>query len=94
MWPTLRASSSEGREQDEGRGHEGVVELAPRPDLVQQVGKVTLMGGFLQCKGAVCRAGSGGSDVEVLMHHTVSVSNFQSIEVLTDDRMVHFWNFW
>ena len=36
------------------------------------------------------RDGSNGVDIEVSRHHTVSVSNFQSIEVSTDDWMVHF----
>ena len=34
------------------------------------------------------RAGQNGIDIEVARHHTVSVSNFQSIEVSTDDRKV------
>ena len=33
----------------------------------------------------VHRAGSNGIDIEVSRHHTVSVSNFKSIEVSTDD---------
>ena len=36
------------------------------------------------------RAGANGIDIEVLGHHTISVSNFQSIEVSTGDRVVHF----
>ena len=35
------------------------------------------------------RAASNGIDIEVSRHHTVSVSNFQSIRVSTDDWMVH-----
>ena len=34
--------------------------------------------------------GSNGIDIKVSRHHTVSVSNFQSIEVSTDDWMVPF----
>ena len=36
------------------------------------------------------RAGSNGIDIEVSRHHAVSVSNFQSIKVSTDDCMVPF----
>ena len=35
-------------------------------------------------------SGSNGIDIELSRHHTVSVSNFQSIEVLTDDWMINF----
>ena len=46
----------------------------------------------LQPTGAVLygckRAGSNGIDIEVSRHHTVS--HFQSIEVSTDNGMVHF----
>ena len=35
-------------------------------------------------------AGPNGIDIEVLRHHTVSISNFQCIKVSTDDWMVHF----
>ena len=35
------------------------------------------------------RAGLNGSDIEVLRQLTISVSNFQSIKVSTDDRIVH-----
>ena len=34
--------------------------------------------------------GSNGIAIEVSMHHTVSVSNVQSIKVSTDDGMVYF----
>ena len=36
------------------------------------------------------RAGSNGIKIEVSRHHTVSVSNCQSIEVSTDDWTVNF----
>ena len=36
------------------------------------------------------RAGPNGIDIEVSRHHTVLISNFQGIEVSTDDGMVHF----
>ena len=37
------------------------------------------------------RAGSNGDvNIKVLRHHTVSVSNFQSNKIPTDDGMVHF----
>ena len=36
------------------------------------------------------RAGPNGTDMEVSRHHMVSVTNFQSIKVSTDGRMVHF----
>ena len=36
------------------------------------------------------RAGSNGIDIKVSRRHTVSVSNFQSIEVATGDWMVNF----
>ena len=35
------------------------------------------------------RAGSNGIDIEVSRHRTISVSNFQSIKVSTDDGMVN-----
>ena len=35
------------------------------------------------------RAGQNGIDIEVSRHHTVSVSNFQSIKVSTDNWMVY-----
>ena len=41
----------------------------------------------LQYRGGT---GPNGIDIEVSRHHTVSVSNFQCIEVSTDDGMVHF----
>ena len=36
------------------------------------------------------RAGLNGIDIEVSRHHTVSVSNFQSIKLSIDDWMVYF----
>ena len=36
------------------------------------------------------RTGSNYIDIEVSRHHAVSVSNFQNIKVLTNDRMVNF----
>ena len=40
----------------------------------------------------IYRAGSNGIDIEVLRHHTVSVSNLQSIPVSqTDEGMVISW---
>ena len=32
---------------------------------------------------------SNGIDIKILRHHTVSVSNFQSIKVSTDDEVVN-----
>ena len=41
-------------------------------------------------KDPMTKDGSNGIAIEVSMHHTVSVSNVQSIEVSTDDGMVYF----
>ena len=46
---------------------------------------------LVRCGFPIYTLGSNGIDIKVSIHHTVSVSNFQSIEASTDDGMVHFF---